>query len=165
MTVFEQLRGGLGRSVKAVVFVTCALMVSVPDLAASQERAGRGLNRAQTFLVLRLAEALDLSTEEALRISEILRKGQQRRKELKHEGAGIIDAIHVELERQPLDPERLRRLTDRGNQVYRELALVPEQSFEQAQKLLTVDQQAKLILFRYEWMSKLKKELRRRQRR
>lgn len=142
-----------------------ALLVWVmffPEFLAAQASDRPRSERMQTFLVLRLAEALDLSTEKALQISKIIDRARQRRHELRSEGDLLVNEITAELNRTPHDEARLKELIARGDELYRKVANLYNESFLEAQEILTLEQQAKLIVFRHDMLSKLRREMHRR---
>ena len=130
--------------------------------AAAQAAERSRADRMQTFLVLRLAEELDLSTEKALEISKIIDRARERRNDLRTQGDLLVKEIRAELRRRPRDEARLEELIARGDELYRKVANVYNESFLEAQEILTVEQQAKLIVFRHDMLTKLRREMRRR---
>lgn len=59
----------------------------------------------------------------------------------------------------PTAQAALSRLISEGNEIDQKLAMVPEQSFRELQKILTVEQQAKLMLFRRELQGEIRRAL------
>jgi len=144
--------------------IACSLLLSSlqPSPAAAQPPEGRGRDRARTFLVLRLADALNLSDEKALQISSILRQNDELRRQLRQQRAELETKIHTTLDTKPIDDAALAKLVASANDVDHQLALLPEKSFQDAQKILTVEQQAKLVLFRPELQNQVRRAIRRR---
>jgi len=144
--------------------IACSLLLSSlqPSPGAAQPPEGRGRDRARTFLVLRLADALNLSDEKALQISSILRQNDELRQQLRQQRGEIETKIHTALDSKPVDEAALAKLVASANDIDHQLALLPEKSFQDAQKILTVEQQAKLILFRPELQNQVRRAIRRR---
>jgi len=138
------------------------LLLCIPVLSAAQPLAGHRRDRARTFLVLRLADALNLSDAKALEVSGIIRKADEERRQLREKRSDIEKQIRAELGRSPLDADAVSKLVAQANQVDEQLAMIPEHSFQSAQKILTVEQQAKLVLFRPEIQKQIRRAVRRR---
>lgn len=144
--------------------IACSLLLSSlqPSPAAAQPPEGRGRDRARTFLVLRLADALNLSDEKALQIGSILRQNDELRQQLRQQRSELETKIHAALDSKPVDDDALAKLVTSANDIDHQLALLPEKSFQDAQKILTVEQQARLILFRPELQNQVRRAIRRR---
>jgi Spy/CpxP family protein refolding chaperone len=137
--------------------------LTLPALVAAEPPPdGKMHDRARTFLVLRLTEALDLSDEEALKVSRILREGDAGRQRLVKERREIETALRKELDGGKPDRKRLTELTDRAGKIDEQLALVPAKSFAELRKILTVEQQAKLALARPKVHHEIHRAMRRR---
>ena len=105
-------------------------------------------DRARTYLVLRLVDALDLPEEKALALRDVFRHWDQERERLLRDRAATHEKLHAALDKKPPDPVALKALVVAAVAFDRELATLPERSFAAAEKLLTVEQQAKLLLLR-----------------
>ncbi len=125
--------------------------------AQPQEAPGR--DRARMFLVLRIADALKLNEQEALKVSEVVRRSDDHRSELAQQRQGIEDKLREALAKQPADTAQLTALISQCNDIDQKLALVPEESFRELQKVLTVEQQAKLMLFRRELQGEIRRAM------
>lgn len=115
--------------------------------------------RARMFLVLRIADALKLSDQEALRVSSVIRQSDEHRQELMKQRQALEDKLRDALAKQPQDSADLTKLINQGNDIDQKLAVVPEDSFHELQKILTVDQQARLMLFRRELQGEIRRAL------
>jgi hypothetical protein len=115
--------------------------------------------RARMFLVLRIADALKLSDPEALKVSNVIRQSDEHRQDLVKQREALEDKLRDALAKQPQDPAELTKLISQGNDIDQKLALVPEESFHELQKILTVDQQARLMLFRRELQGEIRRAL------
>ena len=138
------------------------LALLLPTLAGAQPTVGRPRDRARTFLVVRLAEALDLSDDKALQLSAIIRKSDEQRQQLRGQRKETEGKLREALAKTPIDQAALTKLITDANALDQQLALLPEQSFKEAQQILTVEQQAKLILVRPELQSQIRRAVRRR---
>lgn len=127
----------------AVILLTAL----VPLSSWAQPGPRRDRDRARTFLVVRLAEALELSDEKALQISRIFRDGDKRRQDLASERRGLEGEIRAALDAQSAEAE-LSKLVARANAIDAEIAMIPDKSLQEMQKILSVEEQAKLVLFR-----------------
>ncbi|MGH7857171.1 MAG: Spy/CpxP family protein refolding chaperone [Candidatus Binatia bacterium] len=137
--------------------------VLLTSLAAAEPPPDEQLHdRARTFLVLRLTDALDLSDEKALEASRILKRADERRRKLQQERHEAGKEIRRALDAPQLDRERLAALVDRAGKLDQEIALVPARSFEELRAILTVEQQAKLVLARPKIHDEIRGAMRRR---
>jgi len=144
------------RGVGALLALTLA---SSPVRSAAPEPAR---DRARTYLMLRLVDALDLPDDKALALRTIFRKADERRIALLSSRQALDKQLRAALARPDKDSAELTRLVGEINGVDRQLADVAEDSFDEAQKLLTVEQQAKLLLLRRELQGQVRDAMRRR---
>lgn len=145
------------------IIVCAALLLPAVALA----RPGRGgpdpepRSRVRTYLVLRIAEELDLSEEKALELSRALRKVDQRREELERKRRDVEDRLRRALEGAEGDSQ-LNPLIDEALKIDRELALLPQRGIEDAMDLLTPEQRARLVLFQPQLRKEVRRAVRRR---
>ena len=148
---------------KCAPLAAAALLLGVlllPGLALAQpEQDTTRRERARAFLVLRIADALKLDEPEALKVSSIMRQSDERRRTLQQERQGIEQRLREALARQPADAGQLSKLLSDGNAIDQKLALVPEESFKELQKMLSVERQAKLFLFRRQLQGEIRRAL------
>jgi len=119
-------------------------------------------DRARTYLMLRVVDALGLSDTKALQMRDILRRADERRVELSQKRDTLEAQLRTALTKSPPDEAALSRLVADAHTVQRELATLPEHTFSEAQKILSVEQQAKLLLFRRDLQGEVRQALRRR---
>ena len=119
-------------------------------------------DRARTYLMMRLVDALDLPDDKALALRAIFRKADERRVELVAKRQAIDKELRAALSRPDKDQAQLAKLVEEASTVDRDLASVAEDSFRDAQKDLTVEQQAKLVLLRRELQGQVREAVRRR---
>ena len=113
--------------------------------------------RARTFLVLRIVDALNLNDQDALKVSTIVRQSDEHRQQLVKQRQALEDQLRTALAKKPADPTELSKLVSEGNDIDQKIALVPEDTFRELQKVLTVEQQAKLMLFRRELQGEIRR--------
>lgn len=113
--------------------------------------------RARTFLVLRIVDALNLNDQDALKVSAVVRQSDDHRQQLVKQRQALEDQLRTALAKKPSDPTELGKLISDGNDIDQKIALVPEDTFRELQKVLTVEQQAKLMLFRRELQGEIRK--------
>ena len=113
--------------------------------------------RARTFLVLRIVDALNLNDQDALKVSAIVRQSDEHRQQLVKQRQTLEDQLRTALAKQPADPMELGKLIGAGNDIDQKIALIPEDTFRELQKVLTVEQQAKLMLFRRELQGEIRR--------
>ena len=115
--------------------------------------------RARTFLVLRIVDALNLNDQDALKVSAIVRQSDEHRQELVRQREGLEDQLRAALAKKPMDAAELSKLVNETNDVDQKIALTPEDTFHELQKILTVEQQAKLMLFRRELQGEIRRAI------
>ncbi len=125
--------------------LACVVAMALP-LAVHAEKSERGHrgDRARTFLVLRIAEELDLSDEKALKISGILEKASEQRRALRAER----DALAPQLESAvaAADEAAITDLVTKAREIDRKILLVVADSFAEVDGVLTVVERGKLAL-------------------
>jgi len=147
---------------KKIVVSVLALLLIPLTVTARPPRDERAQDRVRTFLVLRLSEELDLSDEKALEVSRIIKKETSHRGELRNKRTAVEEKIRSALERSPLEAGEISRLVQEANQIDEEFALLSERTLREVQKVLTPEQQARLVLFRPELREQMRKALRKR---
>src|ERR1700687_377740 len=131
--------------------------------AAAQPRDEPWRDRARTFLVVRIADALKLDDKDALKVSGVVRQSDEHRRELMKQRESLEEKLRAALAKQPPDSADLTKLIAAGNELDQKLALVPEETFRELQKILTLEQQAKLMLFRRELQDEIRHAMQRRE--
>jgi len=119
-------------------------------------------DRARTYLMMRLVDALDLPDDKALALRTIFRKADERRVQLLAKRQTIDKQLRAALSRPDKNKAELEQLVTQATAVDRDLASVAEDSFREAQQGLTVEQQAKLLLLRRELQGQVREAVRRR---
>jgi hypothetical protein len=106
------------------------------------------------FLVLRMADALGLSDEKALSVSRILKQGDEKRDELRKKRMDLEKQIRDALATPKPDSAALSKLVDQAVELHKQQEQIADDSFTALKKVLTVEEQAKLVLLR----SRLRRE-------
>ena len=119
-------------------------------------------DRAHTYLMLRVVDALDLTDDKALQMRDILRRADTRRLTLTSQRDTLDAKLRTALNATPVDSASLSQLVADTHSVQSQLASLPETTFDEAQKILTVEQQAKLLLFRRDLQGEVRQAIRRR---
>jgi len=119
-------------------------------------------DRAHTYLMLRVVDALDLTDDKALQMRDILRRADARRITLSSQRDALDVKLRTALNTTPVDSAALGQLVADTHNVQSQLASLPETTFDEAQKILTVEQQAKLLLFRRDLQGEVRQAIRRR---
>jgi Spy/CpxP family protein refolding chaperone len=142
---------------------TFASMVAVaallPILArADADKPGTGPMHGpggpRLFLVLRMADALGLSDEKTLAVNRILKQGDEKREELRKKRMDLEKQIRDALAKPKPDSAALSALVDQAIELHKQQEQIADDSFNALKKLLTVEEQAKLVLLR----SRLRRE-------
>ncbi|MFI5366533.1 MAG: Spy/CpxP family protein refolding chaperone [Candidatus Binatia bacterium] len=143
--------------------IAFALVLLPLQVLAQPMPEGPALERARISLVLRIADALKLDEAEALKVGGVIRQSDEHRSKLMEERQALEEKLREALDKQPPDASQLNSLITQGNEIDQKLALVPEDSVHELQKILTSEQQAKLMLFRHELQGEMRRatELRR----
>jgi Spy/CpxP family protein refolding chaperone len=144
---------------RASTLLVC-LLATTAVAAATEPTPSR--DRARTYLMLRVVDALDLSDEKALEMRDILRRADDRRLDLTQKRDTLDAKLRAALAAKPVDGSALGQLVADAHAVQRDLATLPEHTFAEAQKILTVEQQAKLLLFRRDLQGEVRQAIRRR---
>jgi len=155
--------GRAGALVAVAVLALAAVAVAADDRDREHDRdRDRGRDRARTFFVLKVVDALDLPDDKALALRGILRHADERRAQLVQQREAVQSKLRAALDAKPRDPAVLTPLVTEANDLDRQIATVPEDSFAEAQKILTVEQQAKLLLLRRELQGEVRQAMKRR---
>ena len=144
---------------KQTAVLTVLALALLAPAAPAQPTEGPRRERARTFLVLRIVDALNLNDQDALKVSSIVRQSDERRQQLLKQREGLEDQLRTALAKQPTDSAELSKLVSAGNDIDQKIALIPEDTFHELQKVLTVEQQAKLILFRRELQGEIRRAM------
>ena len=136
---------------RALGFVL-ALTLAAP-LAASADPPDRPEHKhdgpgPRLYLVLRMADELNLSDEKALAVSRILKEGDEKREALRKKRAELEDKIRAALAQPKPDAAALAKLVDQATELHREQSKIADETFSALKKVLTVEEQAKLVLLR-----------------
>jgi hypothetical protein len=117
-------------------------------------RAGGG-SRGPMLLVLRIAEALQLSDEQTVKLAAEFRRVAAQRRTMLAEKTALEAKLEAQLARKPVDEATVSSLTEQLVALERNLVLLPDELWKSIQPLLTVEQRARLVLLR----GKMKKQV------
>jgi len=122
--------------------------IEVPAMAKDQKRDKRE-ERMEILTMWRMMQELDLDKELADRIFSIRKEFLVKRKELRKELSRDFDKLRKSLEAGPgiADDKELKSLLDGIRQKRKKLQSLWEKQYEEVSKILSVRQQAKLMLF------------------
>ncbi len=118
-------------------------LVVSPLLAQPDER-GRRRDRARRFLVLRIAEELDLSDEKALQVSKILKAGALQRQAIRAERRALAPELQAAID--AADEARINALVDKARAMDRKKREIVAESFDEIGALLSPVERGKLAL-------------------
>jgi hypothetical protein len=93
---------------------------------------------------------------------DVLRHADDRRMELTAKRDALEARLRAALGAKPIDEPGLAKLVADAHTVQRDLAELPDHTFSEAQRILTVEQQAKLLLFRRDLQGEVRQALRHR---
>jgi Spy/CpxP family protein refolding chaperone len=134
----------------ASILAGAALLPLFAHADADQPGFGpmHGPGGPRLFLVLRMVDALDLSDEKALTVNRILKQGDETRDELRKKRMDLEKQIRDALAKPKPDSAVLTTLVDQAVQVHKQQKQIADDSFTALKKVLTVEEQAKLVLLR-----------------
>jgi Spy/CpxP family protein refolding chaperone len=140
----------------ASMLAMAALLPILAKADAAKPGAGpmHGSGGPRLFLVLRMADALGLSDEKALAVSRILKQGDEKRDELRKKRMDLEKQIRGALAKPKPDSAALSPLVDQAVELHKQHEQIADDSFTALKKVLTVEEQAKLVLLR----SRLRRE-------
>lgn len=141
-----------------VVGVVAVSVLFCAGAAGGEGGRDRG-DRARTFLVLRIAEALDLSDEKALEVSGIFKASSARRKELEAERTALAPGLRASIDAK--DETQIQALVDKAREIDRKLVLLVPETFEKVESSLTVVQRGEFSLLLPEMRRQLRRGARR----
>lgn len=127
----------IGLALSAVLFLAGTVVGATEDPAP---REGRG----RTFLVLRIAEALELSDEQALRVSKIFQDAHDRRQALHQKRRDMTPDLQRAVDAK--DEAEIERLVREARDIDRKLLETAADSFDAVSNMLGVVERGKLAL-------------------
>jgi uncharacterized membrane protein len=130
----------------AAMLVPLVAIAQAPHREADRDFGSRG----RLLLVLRMADELGLSDEKALAVSGALKEAETRRNEIHAKRRQLEKQIREALAQNKPDDAALGKLIDQAVDLDRQRAKAMEDSFTSLKKILTVQEQAKLVLMRME---------------
>ena len=146
------------KRVRFATMLAVAALLPILARADSAKPGAAGLMHGpggpRLFLVLRMADALGLSDEKALAVSRILKQGDEKRDELRKKRMDLEKQIRDALAKPKPDSTALSGLVDQAIELHKQQEQIADDSFTALKKVLTVEEQAKLVLLR----SRLRRE-------
>lgn len=125
------------------------------DRPPGREQADNVRKRIETMKMWRLTKALDLDEKTSSRLFPILNKNDRRRFEAERSlREGMQDLREALKERRA---EKLKSLLDRVEQAHKEMMKVNEEERAELKKVLSLEQQAKYIIFQQEFDMELRR--------
>ncbi len=125
------------------------------DRPPGREQAENVRKRIETMKMWRLTKALDLDEKTSARLFPLLNKNDRRRFEAEKTLREAMQELRTAL-REKRD-ERLKSLLDRLEQAHVGLMKVNEEERAELKKVLTVEQQAKYIVFQQDFDMEMRK--------
>ncbi len=145
---------------KRAAFASILAVAALAPLLAGAEADKPGFDPLhgpggpRLFLVLRMVDALGLGDEKALAVSRILKQGDEKRDELRKKRMDLEKEIREALAKPKPDSAALATLVDQAVELHKQQKQIADDSFTALKKVLTVEEQAKLVLLR----SRLRRE-------
>ena len=140
----------------------CLTAIAALPVFAQQPTPHSGTHRewARTFLVVRIADALKLNDQDALKVAAVVRASDERRQDLRRQREALEAKLRTALKKP--ETADLTQLISEANDLDEKLAMAPENTFRELQKILTVEQQAKLLLLRRDLQGEVQRAMSRR---
>ena len=141
----------LGLALAMLLALAVALPLAVRADAHKGEEAKRHHEgRMRLYLVLRMADRLGLSDEKALAVDHVLMQMGEKREALRDQRSDLEKQIRQALDQAKPDDAALAKLVERAMDLHKQQGKLAEESFAALKKILTVEEQAKLVLLRSE---------------
>ncbi len=148
----------LGLALATLLALVVALPLAVRADAHKGEEAKRHhVGRMRLYLVLRMADRLGLSDEKALAVDHVLMQMGEKRQALRDKRFDLEKQIRQALDQAKPDGSALAKLVEQAVDLHKQQGKLAEESFTALKKVLTVEEQAKLVLLR----SEMRREFRR----
>jgi hypothetical protein len=144
----------LSRSFAALLVTLACTTIARADHHPSPDRR----ERARTFLVVHLASALKLTDAAALRAGTVIQRADERRLQLQQQALVVERKIGEALKRRAPEAD-LAALIAEGSDLNRQISLLPDDTFRELQRDLTVEQQAQLLLLQRELQQQLRRDV------
>ncbi len=125
------------------ISVLCIGTLAATTAVAEGDRSHRA-DRARTFLVLRIAEALELSDAKALEISGIFKTAGEQRRAIAKERQAMRPSLEAAIDAG--EASSIDELVAKAHAIDRRMLLVVSDSFAEVNKVLTPVQRGKLAL-------------------
>lgn len=119
--------------------------------------------KIETLRVWRMTEALRLDEKTAAKFIPLVTVLDQRRAELYRGNLDTLRELRGLLEPVPPDEKKLRAALEKIEQHHREMMKVRERELEAAKDHLTIEQQARYVLFQHEFQREMRRMIRRAQ--
>jgi len=151
----------MATSAQFAILTLAASVCTAPLPTMAQPSDASARDRARTLLVVRVADALKLSDEDALKVSRVIRHFDERRQGLVQQRQALEQTLRRALAQSPIDTMQLGGLVKQGNDLDQHIALIPEETFRELQGILSIEQQAQLLLLRQELQAEGRRALQR----
>ncbi|MGH7899543.1 MAG: periplasmic heavy metal sensor [Candidatus Binatia bacterium] len=135
--------------IETKVILVAALASIVPMRVAADPPKGHD-TKARTYLAVRIAEELGLDAEKALAVARVLRESDEKRVETRRKRREVEDKIRESLEKSKPDTAALAKLVDQATELDKRNGLAREETYQALRGVLSVEEQAKLVLLRPE---------------
>jgi len=141
-------------AVAFLLAVFASSVISSPRGRIDREKREEVYEKIRMLRMLRMAEYMDLDTETALRLSEELKKYDDRQKELMKEGRELLSNLKDAVEKNAPESEispiiaKIKVNMDKQHSLRKE-------KLESVKNVLNVQQQAKFILFEVQFKKRM----------
>lgn len=143
---------------RALIGVAVGATLCLAMTARADAPAGARRERARSFLMVRMVEALKLSPEQAGKVSAVIRASDERRQQLVRQREAVEGQLRQALDKHA-DESVLLPLITSTCQLDQRIAAVPEETFTTLHDILSVEQQAAFLLFRRELQGEVHRAL------
>lgn len=113
----------------------------------------------ETLRMWRLLEILDLSSEQSTQFLPILKEFQDAKRDFRNSRRELLEELESALQSEKTDEKRLRENLAGLDDARKEFQLELEKFLNRSREILTVEQQAKLMLFEERFERRLKESI------
>ncbi len=122
----------------------------------SEEKREEVRKKMETVRIWRLTEALKLDEKTAAKFLPIISSQDQKRRDLMRENMESVRELRVLLDAKSPEGKKLKAVLEKIEKNQREMTKLREKEFEAARDYLTVEQQARYLVFQHEFMREMR---------
>jgi Spy/CpxP family protein refolding chaperone len=143
------------------MLLTTAAAVAYAEQAAPpvEKKREEIMKRIETVRIWKLTEELKLDSETAAKLSSLLSSINQQRREVLREQAATLRELRRILGTSKPDEEKLKTLLEKYEANHQAIRQLTEKEFSGLKDILTVEQQARFILFQQRFQREMRNKI------